>query len=63
MPGQMLESVDFRDTFLDAEHVISAFPNAAEIKFLDADGASTEAAAALPPFRLSFAPAQEVQYL
>jgi intron-binding protein aquarius len=54
MPGQMTAAVDFRDTFLDAQHVAQAFPAAAAVIFLAADGSPSSADSAKPPFKLSF---------
>jgi Intron-binding protein aquarius N-terminus len=54
MPGQMTAAVDFRDTFLDAQHVAQAFPAAAAVTFLAADGSASSALSAQPPFKLSF---------
>jgi intron-binding protein aquarius len=54
MPGQMTAAVDFRDTFLDAQHVAQAFPAAAAVQFLAADGSPSSALSAQPPFKLSF---------
>jgi Intron-binding protein aquarius N-terminus len=49
MPGQMTAAVDFRDTFLDAQHVAQAFPAAAAVTFLAADGSASSALSAQPP--------------
>lgn len=46
-----LHEIDFKDTFLDAQHVKDSFPGAA-IQFLSADG--KEDPDPKPPFRISF---------
>lgn len=48
--GRQLSSIDFKDTFLDAQHLRESFPNY-EIQFLNEDGEVDEAPK--PPFKVT----------
>jgi intron-binding protein aquarius len=48
-PEGRLRTVDFKDTFLDAQHLLDSFPGHA-VRFQPAPGADKPA----PPFRLTF---------
>jgi intron-binding protein aquarius len=48
---QRLATVDFKDTFLDAEHLRECFPDR-DVRFATADG--TPCDAPVPPFRVAF---------
>ncbi|KAK6115388.1 hypothetical protein DH2020_007657 [Rehmannia glutinosa] len=47
----LLEKVDFKDTFLDADHVKESFPNY-QVRFINSDG--TDNVHPCPPFRIKF---------
>ena len=50
MPNQ-LKTLDFKDTFLDADHLKNSFPGR-EIEFTSVSGSETP----MPPFRVTFPP-------
>ncbi|XP_012830701.1 PREDICTED: intron-binding protein aquarius-like [Erythranthe guttata] len=47
----LIKKVDFKDTFLDAAHVIESFPNY-KVRFINSDG--TDNSNPCPPFRIKF---------
>ncbi|KAJ3673427.1 hypothetical protein LUZ60_006801 [Juncus effusus] len=47
----LLDEIDFKDTFLDSEHLVDCFPNY-EVSFVNSDG--TESTNPSPPFRIKF---------
>ncbi|KAJ3670490.1 hypothetical protein LUZ60_010814 [Juncus effusus] len=47
----LLDEIDFKDTFLDSNHLVECFPNY-DVSFVNSDG--TESTNPSPPFRIKF---------
>jgi len=52
-PAAITKTLDFRDTFLDAQHVVDAFPSAKVTFPSGPSGSSVPSAQLKPPFRLT----------